>query len=1332
MFFNNTTHYTFTTGGFGITLNALGTDASGRNYTQCYTIAGAKLYVYIDEKGAPTIYNIQNDGSMDGETTDDLIVRKYACAYDLQCYPTHFSSSDKRYVYAAIPRQASADQTAVIVYPDRLIDVLGCYADAAEQPVQYGDPSYYYINLHGVITDAYTDMRRWDPEIVQGAILGHIVGDEAASTRAISTEQDMYRALMAQIERNNYFEKRNVAEREPVYVVDEDGNVVLNPETGQPMIEQVQEVDEYGSPLFIDEMGEKTLLDTGVPSMVDKYIEHDAIFLKDKYDYLSASVLEVLKLKIGEKPITDLQLSTDPIPVVKDGEVIVPDENAEPAPQAEEADMSAEGEEPERKPFPIEKDQVVPSLGYVHKALLSRLDDDTAAGLITFLKGLITKGDVESSPFMTGLLGEGWKLWANGHGEMDSLSLRKFLEVPELRFNRVSVHTGVDWQTFGGGIIEEVKILSDTTGMIKLKLEDGEYGAVAVDDKCQGVYHNFDGNNSTEERDDRNGNFEFKGFQTIYFRVTALCDADGNTANPDSRNQYFLYELRPASADWQGFSAGKNFHPQPAMHFAAYANKTNEERQACIYSTTRYTVFLAGMTEWTYGGSNIALVFGWLDGFEIASVDKDGNEYQKELTGMGFGTGRIYMWGNIEQFDRKKFIISQQIHLMATADDIDTVRGHNEVDEDGNPTENHWKHYYPWSAQQVMPTKEAPYLYQYWTYTYDDGSTEDTDPFVFGSFAEPQRRYYLETSVSSVVLDEMQHYSEYAITCRQMIQDGQDLPVETEDLIITMSIDGADEITYQPLVLADIRPVSSVKYFLKDADGVLYDTKSVSIVTDGTSSARILFSQDLIPLECSNSGWGDNMTEEADGFYYLSKDFLVKNSFYVLSGSKQRTVKEGSVSITFDPVQPLDDADATVTDISITTGYVAFRLLRDKFRTDRNTLVTVTLRYDDGTAQGAEVSGSFQITYTKAGKNGNDALSGKGAALFPVRWESVINTDFEFQSGQLGDKFIHMVMFGSLWYECIDNVTTAVLRATGLTPATDAQHFRAANNFEAVATRLLLAEKGFVDNLGVRFLQTFTGPGDASCTIDGDTGKLTARGASIKGHIEAESGSIGGFDLGVGEHKLINRNYDASIEISDEYYTQVAKIGRSATDEVTGKSCSLQAESTSRDQYNTALFLKAQGGLYNYAFHGIGNGVLNGYVMGYKCKEIILTQSSTALKLGDGKNQIITGKSVSGHADVLLPTLGEIRQVIGLNPNDNDTDFAVELFISNSTYVRDSGSFDVRGDDHAFTAQITDPNARPRVLRSNKTPKVTVDNGEQTLFVITYINRRFTAPYILY
>lgn len=262
----------------------------------------------------------------------------------------------------------------------------------------------------------------------------------------------------------------------------------------------------------------------------------------------------------------------------------------------------------------------------MYLTFLSKVSADTAQEIITFIKG-IKFGD-----YVPGLLGSGGRIDGNGNGELRSLRLWETLEVPELRYNKAEVFTGVQWQTFGAGIIESVEIDVDEygnelqSGIITLKLEDGEFGAIDIDDFCQGIYHNFDGQNDTESEDQRNGNFHFQGFRTSYFRITEILD--------EGTNGRFRYVLRGISERWNQLN-----HPKPFMHFACYANPSNPDRQACSYSTTEYSIRLRNMTTWEYGEDNIYAIEGKLDGFKLGETIFQGN-------GQVIGNG--YFYGNIQ------------------------------------------------------------------------------------------------------------------------------------------------------------------------------------------------------------------------------------------------------------------------------------------------------------------------------------------------------------------------------------------------------------------------------------------------------------------------------------------------------------------------------------------------------------------------------------------------------------------------------------------------------------------------------------------------------------
>ena len=259
---------------------------------------------------------------------------------------------------------------------------------------------------------------------------------------------------------------------------------------------------------------------------------------------------------------------------------------------------------------------------------ISKTKDDTALGLISFLNGInVTKGIVTDTITATELSSNivkvldkltannaafsgnissvdyaekllGWLITPAGDIDAKSLRLRDFLEVPELRYNRVSVITGEEWNALGGGIIESV---DEENSIVYLKLEPGEIVAVEVDDICKA---NF--NNDT-------------GFQTTYFRITEKLD-----------NGSFKYVLR----------SGYTYHPQKAMHFVCYGNFTNAERQKSSYSTQNYIRFLKGVNNWEITKDMIAMQLGDLSNLKLFGMD---------MTGHSAYLNRIYMTGTIKQ-----------------------------------------------------------------------------------------------------------------------------------------------------------------------------------------------------------------------------------------------------------------------------------------------------------------------------------------------------------------------------------------------------------------------------------------------------------------------------------------------------------------------------------------------------------------------------------------------------------------------------------------------------------------------------------------------------------
>jgi hypothetical protein len=288
-------------------------------------------------------------------------------------------------------------------------------------------------------------------------------------------------------------------------------------------------------------------------------------------------------------------------------------------------------------------DDTTPTDNNVYSALksyrefLSKTHDDTASGQITHEKTVIANEGVQFGDFNEGLLGHGGKIDGYGFGEMRGLKLWEWLDVPELRYNRVSIYTGIRWDTFGGGIIESVTP-NETLGIGsgKLKLDDGEIGAIAVGDLCMGIWHDRNGNAEVSS-DDHQGNFTFAGFKTIYFQITGVSG---------SHNENFTYILRSTQ---QG---GNGIHPFAMMHFAGRGNISNTARQSFIYTTTEYSLALTGVSTWNFQSSNYYQIVGHLEGFSMQAIDRQGNPYTKHFHGYGQVFGNAYIFGQIDQFER--------------------------------------------------------------------------------------------------------------------------------------------------------------------------------------------------------------------------------------------------------------------------------------------------------------------------------------------------------------------------------------------------------------------------------------------------------------------------------------------------------------------------------------------------------------------------------------------------------------------------------------------------------------------------------------------------------
>lgn len=302
------------------------------------------------------------------------------------------------------------------------------------------------------------------------------------------------------------------------------------------------------------------------------------------------------------------------------------------------------------------------------------VQNETASGASSHMRTVVFGN------YMSSVVGSanGAIIKEDGEAQFRSVSISGSLSVPEIRFNRADVYIGIGLRSDGGGIIEKVYVdrlngVVQPSGRASLKLENGEAGAIDIDDKCLGFWHNvmypYSGDaNASASRDDHNGNYVLRGFQSVYFVITGIYANEYDFLNDENlitdrekirgTCKYFRYELRPISDDWT-----TQLHPHDEMHFGMIANATNTDRQDLVITTPTYEIMLEKLTDWTWDFTlNCVEARGKLDGFSMRTVDENGMEYTQQFEGNAVVMGNVYVYGGINMFGR-----SEKINLLAAA-----------------------------------------------------------------------------------------------------------------------------------------------------------------------------------------------------------------------------------------------------------------------------------------------------------------------------------------------------------------------------------------------------------------------------------------------------------------------------------------------------------------------------------------------------------------------------------------------------------------------------------------------------------------------------------------
>lgn len=179
---------------------------------------------------------------------------------------------------------------------------------------------------------------------------------------------------------------------------------------------------------------------------------------------------------------------------------------------------------------------------------------------------------------------------------------------------------------------------------------------------------------------------------------------------------------------------------------------------------------------------------------------------------------------------------------------------------------------------------------------------------------------------------------------------------------------------------------------------------------------------------------------------------------------------------------------------------------------------------------------------------------------------------------------------------------------------------------------------------------------------------------SVKGHIEANSGVIGGFkitDSGIfsqetnyytgdvknGAFSMFSQGSSAFLCFHDD--GRWAGIGLNCSP-AAGTPTVARFESYYTDSIfpgwntNIALYLRAENGGHNFAYLGKGNGVLNGFIAGVKLSKYVMTAANTIYQgfIKPSENNKWLLKATADDCGMQLPKVSEVRSAIGMGTND--------------------------------------------------------------------------------
>lgn len=433
--------------------------------------------------------------------------------------------------------------------------------------------------------------------------------------------------------------------------------------------------------------------------------------------------------------------------------------------------------------------------------------------------------------------------------------------------------------------------------------------------------------------------------------------------------------------------------------------------------------------------------------------------------------------------------------------------------------------------------------------------------------------YSLLPSVNAVARKKDGSYSVSSVSCRRMKRIGNAAATVTTEGTLKRSIDGGSEVVIaNDATTASSAFTKSVKYIFYDGNGTLVDVETIPLVadgTDGTNGTNGTNGKDGVSI--TNLGhWSTSLGTvpkmslvTMGGRSWLSKvatanpplgtlttasgrRITVKTQggqvVYALSGkvntSEWELLTEDSRGLSLVPTisslqqtklgwlnpsgylvracQQVGSVNLPITKYYLTTWAISSTGVKSRIISPTVTgeqAVTASKGYTQFITR---MYGNYTDAYNWTDNHMAECTVGvstDGADGQTGRTGSEPRPRGEFKPGNAyvwDDTYHDIIIYNGHVYKVKNYGASVTVAPTNVSGDTN---WLPAQEFEFVATNLLLSDEVYTDKLTVTKVKAQSSDGTTTCTIDGETGKLTAKNAEFEGKIKASSGTIAGLRI---------------------------------------------------------------------------------------------------------------------------------------------------------------------------------------------------------------------------